>query len=350
MRRLAAGALLGALGVMSFVAPASSAQARDLYVYGHSLTTGAGLDDPALVYTRLIIDDEHWTTLHSFGVNGSLVHEAAERLYGTGEASWSTGTSADVLIEANLNTARDFGADPLALATSRNALRVMLATVDASRRIEDSNRSHTWSAGWRTQKMSWASGGAVHVTTRNNSYVEFKAIGGEYVSIRGVSGAGATIRLSDRTTGHTVTRIKTGKRVHPAYDHAGVPVVYRIPPSMAKHTIRMTKESGTGSFTFDARLPQRSDPGTVILVEEPYLADYSLSTAHPNGSDAAIDAFNGVLDTLANEFSNALTVDLDAAGWDPAIYLQADGVHPNEAGNRFMADAVDVAYDAHMAR
>ena len=77
------------------------------------------------------------SSLVNRGVSGSLVHRAAERLIAKGPASWRAGTKADVLIQANLNTARDFGADKLALATSRNSLRTMLATVTASRRIED---------------------------------------------------------------------------------------------------------------------------------------------------------------------------------------------------------------------
>ncbi len=346
MRRAAAGALTTLVAVLTVLGPASSAVAKSLYVYGHSYTDGTGLPDPATGYTRLVASERH-DDLHSFSRGGALVHQTAEGLYGTGPASWVTGTTGDVLVQANINTARDFGTDRLALATSRNALRVMLATVGASRRIEDSSPGHAYGGTWHTKAMSWASGGQVHVTNRNNAYVQFKAVGGEYLSLRGVSGAGITVRVSDRTARRTAGRIATGRRVHPAYDHAGIPVLYRIPTSMAGHTIRLTKESGTGYLTFDARLPQRRAVDSVILVKEPYLADYSRSTAHPNGSDAAMDAFNGILDTLAKEFRNAFTVDLNAAGWDPESFLQADGVHANEAGNRFMADTVEVAYDLH---
>lgn len=343
MRRAAASALLCALVVMGVLAPSSAAEASSLYIFGHSYTNGEGLADPSTSYPRLVADERHYF-LHPRGVNGSLVHEAAERLYGTGLASWGTGTAGDVLIQANLNTARDFGVNALALATSRSSMRVMLATVNASRRIEDSNPSNTYGGSWHTRKMSWVSGGAAHVTARNNAYVQFKAAGGEYVSVRGVPGAGIGIRVSDRTAGSTFAHIKTGGRVHRAYDHDGIPLIYRIPASMAGHVIRLTKESGTGTFTFDARLPQRRLLNRVILVKEPHLADYSLSTSHPYGSDASIDAFNHVLDLVALEFPNAMTVDLNRAGWDPATHLQPDGVHPNEAGSKFIADTIEMAY------
>jgi hypothetical protein len=346
VRRAVVGALLAVGLVLAIVVPASAAQARSLYVYGHSFTNGFGLADPALGYTRLVAH-EHYDTLHSFGVNGSLVHEAAEHLYGTGHASWRSGSAGDVLIEANINTARDFGVNSLALDTSRNSLRVMLATIDASRRIEDSNHSHVYGGSWRTRRMSWVSGGRVHVAQRNGAYVQFRAVGGEYVSLRGVASAGIAIRVSDRTTGRVVARIKTGHRVHQAYSHEGIPLLYRIPKSMARHTVRLTKQSGHGTFFFDARLPQRHALAKVILVKEPYLEDYSLSSAHPHGSDAAMDAFNHVTDEVAAEFPNAFTVDLNAAGWDRTTMLQSDGVHPDEAGDRFIADAVEMALAVH---
>ncbi|MEH3067789.1 MAG: hypothetical protein PGN15_06895 [Aeromicrobium erythreum] len=323
-------------------APATGAPANTVWVHGHSWTTGYGLADTSLRYPKLVATARS-AALRSRGVDGSLVHEAAERLYGTGGSTWTAGAAGDVVIQANLNSARQFGADRMAVTTSRNALRVMLATINASKRVENTHRSHVYSKGWRTRSMGWASGGSVRATTKNGSYVGFKAVGGEYVSLRGVSGTGVVVRISDRTSGRTIARINTGRRVHRAHDHAGIPLVFRIPPTRAGHSIRMTKESGSGSFTFDARLPQRRSPGKVVLVKEPYLEDYSLSTAYPNGSDAALDAFNTVLDQTAAEFRNAVTVDPNAAGWDPTQFLQTDGVHPNEAGNRFLATLVGQA-------
>lgn len=325
---------------LAVVSPAAAAQAHGLYVYGHSWTASGGLAHPSRGYTRIVARERH-LRLHARGVDGSLVHEAEERLLGTGEASWHTGSSGTVLIQANLNTARDFGPDTLALATSRNAIRTMVATVDASRRIEESSRSHHFSRHWRRTSMPWASGGHVRRTTRNGAYVQFHAMGGEYVVVRGVPGPGITLRVSDRSTGHVIARIGTGHQVHPAYSHAGIPVLIHLARSRAGHTIRVTKQSGHGTFWFDGRLPQRRSPPRVVLVEEPHLLDYSLSTAHPNGSDAAIDAFNRVLVQAARRFHHVRLVDPDSGGWDPSTMLQADGVHPDRAGHRFMADLVE---------
>ena len=246
-------------------ATAETSAAHDLYVYGHSWTTGYGMSDPSQAYPNLVAADRG-ETLHNRGYNGPMVHQVADYVLGDSAGTWRTGTAGDVLFQAVSNTARDLGVDSLALTTTRNALRAMVATVSASRRIEDSDHSHGYHGTWHTQRLSGASGGAMHVTTRNNSYVQFRAVGGEYLVLRGVSGTGITVRLSDRTAGHTVTRIRTGHRVHPSYGRSGIALLYRVPSRMAGHTIRLTKESGSGAFMFDARLPQKRHPDEVVLL------------------------------------------------------------------------------------
>jgi len=315
---------------------------HDLYVYGHSWTTGYGMSDPSQAYPNLVAADRG-ETLHNRGYNGPMVHQVADYVLGDSAGTWRTGTAGDVLFQAVTNTARDLGVDSLALTTTRNALRAMVATVSASRRIEDADHSHGYHGTWHTQRLSGASGGAMHVTTRNNSFVQFRAVGGEYLVLRGVSGTGITVRLSDRTAGHTVTRIRTGHRVHPSYGRSGIALLYRVPSRMAGHTIRLTKESGSGAFMFDARLPQKRHPDEVVLLKEPYLLDYSISTAHPNGDDHVMDVFNAVLDQVSAEFPHTVVVDPNSRGWDKQTMLFPHSTHPNEVGSRFLADLVDQA-------
>jgi hypothetical protein len=335
---LCSGVLLGLVGA---AAPAV-ADGGDVYVYGHSWVTGYGLTDVAQGYPWLVSSDRG-ATLHPLGVNGTMVHQVSARLYGPGEGSWRAGSDGTVLIQAVTNTARDLGIDPSALATTRNDLRIMVATVSASSRIEDASASHRYHGPWRVASVGSASGGSIHETTRNDAYVQFRAVGGEYVCLRGSYGDGITVRLSDRTAGHTVTRIRTGHRGYRRWSDHGIPLVYRLPKAMAGHTVRLTKESGTENFMFDARLPQQAHPGTVVLVKEPYLADYSLSTAHPNGSDEVMDAFNRVIDRVAAEWPNAVAADPNAHGWDRHTMLLPRSTHPSPAGHRFLADLVEKA-------
>lgn len=328
--------VLGLLLAVS--APAAAADPSPVYAYGHSWTQGAGVSATEK-YTHLISAERN-AALVSRGVSGSLVHRAAERVLAKGSASWRAGTRGDVVIQANLNTARDYGVDKLALATSRNSLRTMLATITASRRIEEGDRAQTYSAGWKRKRMAPASGGTVRTTNRRGAYVQFRAAGNEYVVIRGVVGAGTTIKVEDRTKKRTLFRVKTGAAVKQRYSRYGVPLVFRLPTSANRHVIRLTKEKSAGSFTFDARLP-RGTSARPIMVLEPYLADYSLSTTFRRGSDAAIDAFNRVARAAADEFSSTVVVDPNRYAWKPLLFLQEDGVHPNPAGNRFLADLIE---------
>jgi hypothetical protein len=318
---------------------AAEAAPHDLYVYGHSWTSGYGLRDKSKSYPRLVAAarDE---TLHNRGVNGPLVHQLADYVVGPGDGTWRAGTTGDVVIQAVSNTARDLGVNRLAMETTRNALRAMVATVSASRRIEDGSSSHRYSGTWHRRALSRASGGSVHATRSRDASVRFRAVGGEYVVLRGTSGAGVTVRVSDVTTGVTVARIRTGRRLHPKYDADGIPLVRRIPPRLAGHTIRLTKESGAGGFVFDARLPQPRHPNTVVLLEEPYLLDYSLSTAHPYGSDHVMDVFNQVTARVAAGFPNAVAVDPNSNGWDKRTMLLPHETHPNAVGSRLVADLI----------
>ncbi|QWZ10227.1 hypothetical protein KRR39_11160 [Nocardioides panacis] len=353
-RKVAIAAWSAALTLVAgSAAPATAARTsapHDLYVYGHSWTTGYALPDPSQAYPHLVAADLG-ETLHNRGRNGPMVHQVADYLLGVGDGTgtWQAGTPGDVLVQAVANTARDLGVNALALTTTRNALRVMVATFSASRRIEDDDPSHHYRGVWHTNRLSHVSGGALHTTTRNDSYVQFRAVGGEYLVLRGVSGTGITVRLSDRTAGHTVTRIRTGHQVHPLYSRSGIPLLYRVPRTMARHTIRLTKESGRGSLMFDTRLPQERDPDEVVLLKEPYLLDYSLSTAHPHGTDHVLDVFNAVLDQVAAEFPHTVVVDPNARGWDKHTMLLTASTHPNEAGSRFLADLIDRALRAARA-
>ena len=313
---------------------------RGLYVYGHSWTTGYGLPDHSRSYPHLVAEDRG-LTLHGRGVNGTLVNQVAEHVFGAGPEHWSAGARGDVILQSVSNTARDHGIDRLSLVTTRNSLRVMLATLGASRRVEDTSSSHHYTGRWRTVAMPWASGGSVHVARRAGASVEFAATGGEYVALRGVPGEGAAVRVTDVTTSRSIALVHTGGQVREDYSHDGLPIVFRLPRSTAGHTVRVTKESGPGSLTFDARLPQRDRPGTVVLLKEPYLADYSISTAHPYGSDHVTDVFNRVIDDVAAGFPNARVVDPNAAGWDARTMVKAGTTHATVAAHRFLARLIE---------
>ena len=83
---------------------------------------------------------------------------------------------------------------------------------------------------------------------------------------------------------------------------------------------------------FDARLPQKRHPNEVVLLKEPYLLDYSISTAHPNGDDHVMDVFNAVLDQVGAEFPHTVVVDPNSRGWDKQTMLLPTRPIPTRSG------------------
>ena len=323
-------------------ATAETSAPHDLYVYGHSWTTGYGMSDPSQAYPNLVAADRG-ETLHNRGYNGPMVHQVADYVLGD--------SARHLARRDGRGRARPGGHQhrprPRCRPSRPDHHPQRIARHGRDRLGVATHRGHRpqprYHGTWRTQRLSGASGGAMHVTTRNNSFVQFRAVGGEYLVLRGVSGTGITVRLSDRTAGHTVTRIRTGRRVHPSYGRSGIALLYRVPSRMAGHTIRLTKESGSGSFMFDARLPQKRHPDEVVLLKEPYLLDYSISTAHPNGDDHVMDVFNAVLDQVDAEIFRHGR----GRSQQPRVG-QADHVVPpldpsQRARSRFLADLVHQA-------
>lgn len=329
---------------------AEPATGPDLYVYGHSWTTGYGLPDPAARYTRQVAEalglrftDD---VTHSRGTNGALAHQVLNRLYGgttESAARWATGTDGVVLIEALLNSLRDQGAEPDALETSRQSLRTMLATLNAAERIEQDDPRITLSGTWATSAANQTgSGGTWTSTATDGDYAEWTATGGEYVALRGYQDAGATATLRDVATGQDLLTVDSSDRIDPEYG-ATIGFVVHVPASAAGHRVQLVRTGG-GRLGLDVVLPARPDPLKVILVKEPYV-DWSASSVYTMGSDAVCDRFNGLIDEVAAEFANVVVVDPQGSGrWNRDTDLQTSGVgagsHPNDVGSRHLREAV----------
>jgi lysophospholipase L1-like esterase len=76
----------------------------------------------------------------------------------------------------------------------------------------------------------------------------------------------------------------------------------------------------------------------VVAIAQPHLLDFSLHAPHNLGSNALVDTYNGELRRVAAEFRQVVVA--SAAGWNAATMLDADTVHPNDAGHSCLARAV----------
>lgn len=125
------------------------------------------------------------------------------------------------------------------------------------------------------------------------------------------------------------------------------------PPSAARAVLLMTGlNDGRFSGVADSALAAYADAVDVILkavrhaaplaavvaVEQPHLVDYSLHSPYDNGSDAVLDAYNGVLRRIAATHDGVDVVRVP--GWDPLTMLSDDTVHPNDLGHAELAAAV----------
>lgn len=89
-------------------------------------------------------------------------------------------------------------------------------------------------------------------------------------------------------------------------------------------------------------------PTTVLLVLDPPITTWTGHAGFDRGSLAGVLAYAEVSREVARDHG-ALPVDL-AAGWQLAIHVASDGVHPSAAGVRHISDAVVAVISAVDAR
>ncbi|HEY5845153.1 MAG TPA: GDSL-type esterase/lipase family protein, partial [Microlunatus sp.] len=83
---------------------------------------------------------------------------------------------------------------------------------------------------------------------------------------------------------------------------------------------------------------RRASPGALVLaVEQPYVSDYVGYEPFHRGSDGVLDAYNATLRQVASQHSVRVG---RIEGWNVEGMVSVDGVHPNDAGHRQLAQAV----------
>ncbi|WP_142062762.1 SGNH/GDSL hydrolase family protein [Pseudarthrobacter sp. B4EP4b] len=82
---------------------------------------------------------------------------------------------------------------------------------------------------------------------------------------------------------------------------------------------------------------QASPDAVVAALAQPHLLDFSLHAPHNLGSNTLVDTYNATLRKVAGAQPGVVVVEPD--GWDAASMLDADTVHPNDAGHSCLARA-----------
>jgi hypothetical protein len=325
----------------------------NLVTYGHSFLAETGLSDPAGYYARQIAAEfgMAYPTSGSSdlkrAVGGSFAESAADVML-TGQPwipSKQYGSNKVLLIQALINTARKNGADPATRQGAAHALRTMCALGSSLEVIPDTAAFFSYSANWSTVSGAGYHSGECRVTSSPDHFVDFTvpAYGCHFLTTgRKVGLSGAQIQFQRLDTGQV---FHTWDNTDQAQADLSRPYVVAAIPLLvpAGTRVRVRLVSGE-NLVCDGLVVPAPRPGPILLMKEPYLADYSHSVLFPNGSDAALDYFNSILDALALEFPNVIVADPNTAGfWDKTTDILADGVHPNLSGHTALAQTMVAA-------
>jgi len=321
----------------------------EVLTYGHSFLAEQGLADETRYYARQVASTLGLSYPTAVGgrenelnraVGGSSMRDAAVRALTEDHHDLPSGSSL-VIIQGLINSARLNGMVPTDITTARHALHALLAVVNAESRREVADAvTFRFSGGWRSSTghrdqspTRWRDTSSVGAwvdiaAPERDAYLVFAATS---------TSGGPMVTVTDLTEPECPSE-SLSLAAQCAPSAIWVPVAYRLPEAMRGHRIRFTYAAGTAPLALSSLLIQSPTPPVVLLMKEPHLADYAASTAFPHGSDAALDAFNALLDETAIEFPNSTVADPNAAGfWEKAHHLQADHVHPNEGGNDALA-------------
>lgn len=338
--------------------PIDEAWTRERQVtYGHSFLAETGLTDPAGYYAHRISAQfgmaypSDSTGSLKRAVGGSYAESAADVML-TGQpwtSSKRLGGDAVLLIQALINTARKNGIDAVTRQGAEHALRTMCALGSSLEVIPDDATRFTYSGTWTVNAHADFHGGGYHQAQSAGKYVTFTVPtdGCHFLTVARKAGLSASVIEFERLDTGEIFRTWTNEDQAQAglarnYVPAAIPL--RVPAGT-----RVRVHLLSGYLVCDGLIVPASRPGPIVLMKEPHLLDYSLSTMFPNGSDAALDYFNEILDVMAAEFPNVLTADPNAGGyWDKTAHLLPDGVHPTADGHQALADTLVDAVRAQL--
>jgi hypothetical protein len=293
------------------------------------------------------------TAVNAFGTTPTLTAPATAY-------PWTAGTKGVIvvgdllnnLIEPDNQRNRD---------TALESCRALVALLSASAKVEDSAAAFTFTGTWSTLTSDQLSGGSGRYINPNLNdgiesaqYVDIVVPAGvNYLTFWGAEGAasgtrGGTFVIRDGAT--LLAEVSTDAKAYMTTLRANggrAPVVYKV-PGTAGRTLRITAKppagySGVFYAIIDTMLTQSATPPLVVLVKPVQ----TLAATH--NKPALLTYLRTVPDTVAAEFPNVVVID-PATGWDPATMLGADLLHPNEAGQEFLANKVVAGVKAEMLR
>ena len=282
-------------------------------------------------------------TVSNRGQGGSQMQDVAFSMIGEAGKVWAP-TNSIVVLNAMINDAMFGQNDAPTLAGFKESLRSILRILRSASRIEHTDSACTLAGTWVLASGSKFSGGSITKSTTPGSTATFTFSGVDRASLLvygfNAAGSGAVVDVSINGaalyTNRSLSSIGAPSRNNMGYNYT--PVVLEIPPlaGLGPHTVVITHKSG-GSLALDCLLVPAYTPPTVVvgLAVQPTKLGW---TTNGDSNSAAYDGprikFRDAIKEVAAEFPNdgkIILADL-ARGWDSAVHLGADGLHPNDAG------------------
>jgi hypothetical protein len=323
-----------------------------LYIYGNSYTVAPavgratiGGEWPKRVQSRLRMG-----TLTNNGQSGAVMTQIAYNLNNNVDGAnptrkWVTGSKGLVIIEESINDCVTFGMSAKAQTAYGMALRTMIELMRASIRKDATDASITYTGVW--------SAGTGYLV---NSGKKTTAIGAK--ASFSVTGDAVTLYwMGDKdATAYATADVKIGSTVLATIDTRNQMDPYNAPGTVGTgigvnlcctritgmgagaHTVDVVL---TGSVTnplyFDGYSVPGTQPPEIILLKEGLITNYN-----PNGSSAARDAYNAIMETVAGEYPTFVSTADPGAAWDSSCLYLNDGTgnHPNDKGMSVLTDTI----------
>jgi hypothetical protein len=246
-------------------------------------------------------------------------------------------------------------------ALFKETLRSVIRRYRSAAVFEDSHASVVFSGTWTTTTARDSnSGDSRRFSTVNGSAVTITmppAPAGNYNVI--IGGVNASAFAQNGGLRWTVNGVSVGSKiVAPSSDTASnvSPTVFVIPNVPAGATIVGTLNTADGPYAqFDYWAIEAPEPPLVLVMKEPRMPDYGMFASGwalpANVTDANVISHNAAKQAVCDEFTDGrvVGVDLDAAfNKNTAYFGPYENGHPNDAGERLLADTIEPIIRANL--